>query len=104
MNGADANGNTAIGYGTDSAWLLDPLGSETKFGADYIMPIPSQQDSTTTMVTLWRCLTTTQDQTARLLLVSPQAGSLFLVLNFWMTLPARLEKQFQASHSKQVIE
>jgi len=33
-NGADANGNTAIGCNTDDPWLMDPLGSDTKFGAD----------------------------------------------------------------------
>lgn len=33
-NGADANGNTAIGCETNSAWPLDPLGTDTKFGAD----------------------------------------------------------------------
>ena len=32
--GADADGNVAIGCNDDSAWLLDPLGTEHKFGAD----------------------------------------------------------------------
>lgn len=31
---ADDTGNTAIGCGSDSAWLLDPLGTSHKFGAD----------------------------------------------------------------------
>lgn len=31
---ADADGNTAIGCSTDDPWLLDPLGTEHKFGAD----------------------------------------------------------------------
>jgi len=31
---ADADGNVAIGCSVDDAWLLDPLGTEHKFGAD----------------------------------------------------------------------
>lgn len=31
---ADADGNVQIGCSADSNWLLDPLGTETKFGAD----------------------------------------------------------------------
>jgi len=33
-NGADADGNTAIGCTVNDGWLLDPLGTESKFGAD----------------------------------------------------------------------
>lgn len=31
---ADQDGNTAIGCTTNDGWLLDPLGTESKFGAD----------------------------------------------------------------------
>lgn len=31
---ADASGNTAIGCSSTDAWLIDPLGTESKFGAD----------------------------------------------------------------------
>ncbi|MBG7605052.1 MAG: YHYH protein [Actinobacteria bacterium] len=31
---ADADGNTAIGCNEDNPWLLDPLGTDHKFGAD----------------------------------------------------------------------
>jgi hypothetical protein len=31
---ADADGNVAIGCATEDDWLLDPLGTESKFGAD----------------------------------------------------------------------
>ena len=31
---ADSNGNVQIGCNANAAWLIDPLGSETKFGAD----------------------------------------------------------------------
>lgn len=31
---ADDNGNTAIGCNVNDGWLLDPLGTESKFGAD----------------------------------------------------------------------
>lgn len=31
---ADEDGNTAIGCNTQDGWLLDPLGTESKFGAD----------------------------------------------------------------------
>lgn len=33
-NMADEDGNTAIGCTTNDGWLLDPLGTESKFGAD----------------------------------------------------------------------
>lgn len=33
-NGADSDGNTAIGCSVNDGWLLDPLGTESKFGAD----------------------------------------------------------------------
>ena len=31
---ADSNGNVQIGCNANAAWLVDPLGSEAKFGAD----------------------------------------------------------------------
>lgn len=33
-DGADEDGNTAIGCNVNDGWLLDPLGTDTKFGAD----------------------------------------------------------------------